>query len=56
MLIYFSEVCVDLERPKVRVDREDVDELEGGEDVGRSKKSLREKECRPHSRSVTGHL
>ena len=39
----------DLKWSQVRVDREDVDELEGGEDVGRGKKSLREKECRPHS-------
>ena len=30
----------DLERPQVRVDREDVDQLQGGEDVGGSKQAL----------------
>ena len=42
MLIYHSEVCADLEGPQVRVDREDVDQLEGGEDVGGGKQTLRE--------------
>ena len=42
MLIYHSEVCADLEGPEVRVDREDVDQLEGGEDVGGGKQTLRE--------------
>ena len=41
MLIYRSEVCADLEGPEVRVDREDVDQLEGGEDVGGSEESLK---------------
>ena len=40
MLIYRSEVCADLEGPEVRVDREDVDQLEGGEDVGGGKQTL----------------
>ena len=40
MLIYHSEVCADLEGPQVRVDREDVDQLEGGEDVGGGKQTL----------------
>ena len=30
----------DLERPQVRVDREDVDQLQGGEDIGGSKQAL----------------
>ena len=40
MLIYRSEVCADLEGPEVRDDREDVDQLEGGEDVGGGKQTL----------------
>ena len=41
-----SSTCLtlsDLERTKVRVDREDVDQLQGGEDVGGSKESLQSK-------------
>ena len=38
--IFDVEMCVYLERAQVRVDWEDVDQLQGGEDVGGRKQAL----------------
>ena len=44
--IFDVEMCVYLERAQVRVDWEDVDQLQGGEDVGSRKQALQSGQVR----------